>query len=124
MHPFSSRAQVSRFPTGEAAYAELCAVGFCSVPSMLKPPEILAPSEAYRAALALAAHGSSGVLRVDEFTSVLDRRLAAAVSVSTARLAQHRRVVVATSWKTMRDRWDRCGLSRFLIWKSAGVLEW
>ena len=38
---------------------------------MLKPPEILAPSEAYRAALALAAHGSSGVLRVDEFTSVL-----------------------------------------------------
>ena len=56
---------------------------------MLKPAAILAPSEAYRASLAVAAQ-SAGVLLVDEFTSVLDRRLAAGVSVSTAKLARTR----------------------------------
>jgi predicted ABC-type transport system involved in lysophospholipase L1 biosynthesis ATPase subunit len=105
----------SRFPSGDEAYKRLTAVGFSSVPSMLKPPEILAPSEAYRAALAVAAQRSeaaNGTLLVDEFTSVLDRKLAAGVSVSTSKLGLTRRLVAsdavhargrAANWASARD---------------------
>lgn len=54
----------------------LCAVGFSSPPSWLKPFRVLSNGEQFRVNIARALCESRGMVVVDEFTSVVDRTVA------------------------------------------------
>ena len=61
------------------ATASLSAVGLASVPSWLRPREVLSMGEGFRADMAqllIAADDSDERMMIDEFTSVLDRQVA------------------------------------------------
>lgn len=78
----------------------LCSVGLCSVPTWLRSRTDLSTGEGFRADVARALEASSDarVCVLDEFTSVVDRQVATAVSVCVARYARaaKRRIVCAT----------------------------
>lgn len=62
----------------------LCAVGFSSPPSWLRPFHVLSTGEQFRATLARLLAERSHVV-VDEFTSVVDRQVAKAASVAVSK---------------------------------------
>ena len=83
------------------ATAALAAVGLGSVPSWLRPKQVLSTGEQFRAELAqlLLRTGPSARVVVDEFTSVLDRRVAqvgAGAFAKSWRKIPGRRVVLIT----------------------------
>ena len=63
----------------------LTAVGFSSPPSWIKPYSVLSNGEQFRCDLARALMGNEGVVAFDEFTSVVDRTVARAVSAAIAK---------------------------------------
>lgn len=60
----------------------LCSVGLCSVPTWLKPYNVLSNGERYRADLAKSIYDSvdGQIILIDEFTSVVDRDVAKSMS--------------------------------------------
>lgn len=66
----------------EEAAKVLCAVGLSSVPTWVRPFNVLSNGERYRAELAwILAHAKDGeTIRIDEYTSVVDRNVAKAMS--------------------------------------------
>lgn len=79
---FPAKAIISHFETPDAAINKLGSVGLNSVPSWYKPYHILSNGEKFRADVARKIR--SGAV-IDEFTSVVDRTVAKAASVSLAR---------------------------------------
>lgn len=90
------RSVAAHFPTADEAAARLNAVGLSSVPAWGKPFHVLSNGERFRAELARTLnHGAI----VDEFTSVVDRTVAAAASRSLAKFVRAggaRRLTLAT----------------------------
>lgn len=91
----------------EKACAAMAAVGLGSVPSWLRPAQVLSNGERFRADMAMLLMGGSGRLKlrddprviIDEFTSVLDRRVAqvgAGAFAKSWRKQSGRKVVLVT----------------------------
>lgn len=78
-----SRAVIDQFPE-EMLYDEraaaLCGIGLSSVPCWLKPAGALSNGQQARAEAALAMAHGSGVIVLDEWTSVVDRTVAKVMS--------------------------------------------
>lgn len=80
----SRKAVASHFGSPEEAISRLGAVGLNSIPSQLRPYHVLSTGEKFRAALARKLKNGAVI---DEFTSVVDRNVARAASVSIRRWA-------------------------------------
>lgn len=78
----SGKAVASHFDSAEDAIEKLTAVGLSSIPSWCKPYHVLSTGEKFRADL---ARGLQSRAVFDEFTSVVDRTVAAAASRSVSR---------------------------------------
>ena len=78
----SNKSIVSHFDSPDEAINKLGSVGLNSVPSWYKPYSVLSNGEKFRADLARKI--KSNVV-IDEFTSVVDRAVAKAASVSLSR---------------------------------------
>lgn len=74
---FDGRSVASHFESAFDARDKLGAVGLNSIPSMLRPYDVLSTGEKFRADLARRLH--DGAL-IDEFTSVVDRNVAKSCS--------------------------------------------
>lgn len=74
-----NKAVVSHFDNPTEAVDRLNAVGLSSIPSLLRPYHVLSNGEQFRARLARALKSNAVI---DEYTSVVDRNVARAVSVS------------------------------------------
>lgn len=77
------------------------AVGLSSIPAWIKPFGVLSTGERYRAGLArLLLRKETPILVVDEYTSVVDRTVARAISVSLSRFfrrpEENRRIVLVS----------------------------
>lgn len=76
------------FPEGlscEEIVSALTAVGFSSPPAWLRPYRVLSTGQQHRADLARALTTGGDLVVMDEFTSVVDRTVAASASVAVAR---------------------------------------
>ena len=77
----------------------LCAVGLSSVPTWVRPHKTLSNGERYRAELAwILAHANDDeIIRVDEFTSVVDRNVAKSMSFALQKYVRrnNKRVILA-----------------------------
>ncbi|KWT61849.1 hypothetical protein ADL21_11225 [Streptomyces albus subsp. albus] len=69
----------------DAIASALTAVGFSSPPAWLRPYRVLSTGQQHRADLARALAADQDLVVMDEFTSVVDRTVAASVSVAVAR---------------------------------------
>ena len=77
-----TKSVISHFETPEEGIAKLSSVGFNSIPSWYKPFHVLSNGEKFRAELARKI--KTGAV-IDEYTSVVDRNVAKAASVSLSR---------------------------------------
>jgi ABC-type ATPase involved in cell division len=77
---------VSHFETPDDAINKLGSVGLNSVPSWYKPYNVLSNGEKFRADLARKLKNGAVI---DEFTSVVDRNVAKAASMSLARFVKN-----------------------------------
>jgi ABC-type ATPase with predicted acetyltransferase domain len=78
----SNKSVISHFNNPEDGIKRLSSVGFNSIPSWYKPYHVLSNGEKFRAELARKI--KSGAV-IDEYTSVVDRNVAKAASVSLSR---------------------------------------
>lgn len=78
-HAWDKRAICDHFESPQDAQAKLFAVGLTSVPTWLKPYNVLSNGEKFRADLAVSLHSDAVI---DEYTSVVDRNIAIAASKS------------------------------------------
>jgi len=78
-HLWDKRAICDHFDSATDAQAKLFAVGLTSVPTWLKPYNVLSNGEKFRADLAVSLHDDAVI---DEYTSVVDRNIAIAASKS------------------------------------------
>lgn len=93
---WSDKAIAEHFSNPAQAEQKLMAVGLASVPTWLKPYEVLSNGEKFRADL--ARNLESGAC-IDEFTSVIDRNVALSASKSLRRYAlanDKKKIVVAS----------------------------
>jgi ABC-type lipoprotein export system ATPase subunit/GNAT superfamily N-acetyltransferase len=91
-----NRTVASHFASAADATERLCGVGLNSIPSWAKPFHVLSTGEKFRANLARALRDGACV---DEFTSTVDRNVAAATSRAVSRLIRAKgikRVVFAS----------------------------
>ena len=77
-----TKAIVSQFQSPEDSLERLMAVGLNSIPSWCRPHHVLSNGEQFRANLARRLDNNT---IIDEFTSVVDRNVAKAVSCSLRR---------------------------------------
>lgn len=77
---------LSHFESPDEAINKLGAVGLNSIPSWYKPYDVLSNGEKFRADLARKLKSNSVI---DEFTSVVDRNVAKAASVSLSRYVKN-----------------------------------
>jgi ABC-type ATPase with predicted acetyltransferase domain len=88
------RAIIDAFPTLsiKGAVALLNSVGFSDPPSWLRPFRVLSTGEQFRVTIARAmAEASDELFVIDEFTSVVDRRVAQIGSAAIARTVRKRK---------------------------------
>lgn len=78
------KAIVSHFASPDEAINRLMAVGLNSIPSWLRPYQVLSTGERFRADLAMSLENGAVV---DEFTSTVDRNVAKAASCAIRRYA-------------------------------------
>lgn len=82
----NTRAMISNFKrvgaTPKQASEALCATGFNTIPSWVRPYEVLSTGEKARADLAIEMFRKKPILCIDEFTSVIDRNTAMGMSHS------------------------------------------
>lgn len=86
----------SHFPTAVVANEKFSAAGLMSVPTWVKPYNVLSNGERFRADLARSLKDGAVI---DEFTSVIDRNVAKAASTSMSKYIRRnniQRVVIAT----------------------------
>jgi energy-coupling factor transporter ATP-binding protein EcfA2 len=121
---------IDDFPKGisvDDIVSSLVSVGFSSAPAYLRPFAVLSLGEQSRASLARLMLENHDTLVVDEFTSVVDRTVARAVSTAVGRAVRQKgsRFVAVTCHKDVipwlapdwvLDMDDR----RFLLWHSPG----
>jgi hypothetical protein len=105
---WSKKSIVSNFRTPDDAINALSAVGLNTVPSWYKPYHVLSNGEKFRANLAykLDCARDDGYLIVDEFTSVVDRNVAKAASVSISKYIKKyniKNVVLSTCHRDILD---------------------
>lgn len=98
LHPNWSRDKsiISHFDNPDEAINKLGAVGLNTIPSWYKPYHVLSNGEKFRADLARKIKDNSVL---DEFTSVVDRNVAKAASVSLSKYIKNnniKNVVIAT----------------------------
>lgn len=82
----SKKSIISHFETPDEAINKLGSVGLNSVPSWYKPYHVLSNGEKFRADLARKLKSNCVI---DEFTSVVDRAVAKAASVSLSRYVKN-----------------------------------
>jgi ABC-type ATPase involved in cell division len=100
---FPAKGIISHFETPDIAINKLGSVGLNSVPSWYKPYHVLSNGEKFRADLARKIR--SGCV-IDEFTSVVDRTVAKAASMSLARYIKNQdihNVVLSTCHRDILD---------------------
>lgn len=85
----TSKPIISHFESPDDAINKLGAVGLNSIPSWYKPYDILSNGEKFRADLARKLKSNA---IIDEFTSVVDRNVAKAASVSLSRYLKNNEV--------------------------------
>jgi ABC-type ATPase with predicted acetyltransferase domain len=78
----NNKSIISHFKTPDEAINKMGAVGLNSVPSWYKPYSVLSNGEKFRANLSRKLYSNS---IIDEYTSVVDRNVAKATSVSLSR---------------------------------------
>ena len=78
----NTKSIASNFGSFEEASNKLGAVGLNSIPTWLKPYNVLSNGEKFRADMARRLHSNSAI---DEFTSVVNREVAISCSVSIAK---------------------------------------
>lgn len=85
----------------QAACKTLASVGLGSVPSWLKPYKVLSNGEKFRAEIAMKLSLAKGICFIDEFTSVVDRDVAKAMSVAVSKWIrrENKQVVLASCHK-------------------------
>jgi ABC-type ATPase involved in cell division len=91
-----NKAIISHFEDGDIGSRKLMSVGFNSVPSWVKPFQVLSNGEQHRASLARALKDNAVV---DEFTSVVDRQVAKAMACGVRRFVDYNKlknVVIAS----------------------------
>lgn len=99
----SNKSIISHFETPEDGMDKLSSVGLNSVPSWYKPYNVLSNGEKFRADLARKI--KSNVV-IDEYTSVVDRNVAKAASVSLSRYIKNnniQNVVLSTCHRDILD---------------------
>ena len=85
----ATKSIISHFESPDEAINKLGAVGLNSIPSWYKPYHVLSNGEKFRADLARKLKSHSVI---DEFTSVVDRNVAKASSVSLSRYVKNNNV--------------------------------
>jgi energy-coupling factor transporter ATP-binding protein EcfA2 len=100
-HPWSADCLLDDFPEAMSAddiVGALTSVGFSSPPAWLRPYRVLSTGQQHRADLARSLVGEDELVVVDEFTSVVDRTVAASLSAAVARHVRRagRRFVAVT----------------------------
>lgn len=79
----------------QEASSLLCAIGLASVPTWLRPYKSLSNGEKYRASLAkLLASNQGEIILIDEYTSVVDRNTAKAMSNALAKYVRAKNIKV------------------------------
>ena len=99
----SNKSIISHFDTPDEAINKMGAVGLNSIPSWYKPYHVLSNGEKFRADLSRKLKSNS---IIDEFTSVVDRNVAKAASVSLSRYIKNndiKNVVLATCHRDILD---------------------
>jgi ABC-type ATPase with predicted acetyltransferase domain len=99
----SNKSIISHFETPKDGMDKLSSVGLNSVPSWYKPYHVLSNGEKFRADLARKI--KSNVV-IDEYTSVVDRNVAKAASVSLSRYIKNnniQNVVLSTCHRDILD---------------------
>jgi ABC-type uncharacterized transport system ATPase component len=94
---------ISHFETPEEGMDRLSSVGLNSVPSWYKPYDVLSNGEKFRADLARKIKSN---IVIDEYTSVVDRNVAKAASVSLSRYIKNnniQNVVLSTCHRDILD---------------------
>lgn len=69
----------------------LSAVGLSSIPTWLRPRHVLSGGEGFRADVARILETTDGTAVIDEFTSVVDRTVATAISVCVSKYARRKK---------------------------------
>jgi ABC-type lipoprotein export system ATPase subunit len=98
-----NKAIISHFESPDDGINKLSAVGLNSIPSWYKPYEILSNGEKFRADLSRSIKDNASI---DEFTSVVDRNVAKAASVSLSKYIKNnniKNVVLATCHEDVLD---------------------
>jgi ABC-type ATPase with predicted acetyltransferase domain len=85
----NSKSIISHFNTPDEAINRMGAVGLNTIPSWYKPYSVLSNGEKFRADLARKLKSGSVI---DEFTSVIDRNVAKAASMSLARYIKNNNI--------------------------------
>jgi ABC-type lipoprotein export system ATPase subunit/GNAT superfamily N-acetyltransferase len=84
----------------------LSSVGFSSPPAWLRPFRVLSTGEQFRATIARALAEKTGLLVIDEFTSVVDRTVAQIGSAAVAKaLRKRKRQLIAVSCHYDIEEW-------------------
>jgi ABC-type ATPase with predicted acetyltransferase domain len=99
----SNKSIISHFETPEDGMDKLSSVGLNSVPSWYKPYNVLSNGEKFRADLARKIKSNAVI---DEYTSVVDRNVAKAASVSLSRYIKNnniQNVVLSTCHRDILD---------------------
>ncbi len=101
VYAWSADCLLDDFPEGlppDDIISALTAVGFSSPPAWLRPYRVLSTGQQHRADLARALTAGRELVVMDEFTSVVDRTVAASASVAVARHVRRtgRRFVAVT----------------------------
>lgn len=99
----STKSIVSHFESPDDAINKLGSVGLNSVPSWYKPYHVLSNGEKFRADLARKLKSNAVI---DEFSSVVDRNVAKAASVSLARYIENNNlnnIVISTCHRDILD---------------------
>lgn len=99
----SNKSIISHFETPEDGINKLSSVGLNSVPSWYKPYHVLSNGEKFRADLARKIRSNAVI---DEYTSVVDRNVAKAASVSLSRYIKNNdvhNVVLSTCHRDILD---------------------
>ena len=99
----SDKSIISHFETPEDGISKLSSVGLNSVPSWYKPYHVLSNGEKFRADLARKIKPNAVI---DEYTSVVDRNVAKAASVSLSRYIKNNdvhNIVLSTCHRDILD---------------------
>jgi len=96
----NSISMISNFKecTPQEASEVLCSVGFGTIPSWIRPYNVLSTGEKFRADLARSLLSTDDIILIDEFSSVVDRQVAKAASNSVQKyIRKHNKKIILAS---------------------------